>query len=213
MCVHKQGITIQTCLKHRVETDVCTHTRNHHPNMFETQNRVETDACTPTSHYNPTSCRQKDECMGTNGCAVWTLQHYFPCHPCLCSMNWCKFVWGNPCKAIETFFHRGFLPLGLLVLDAFLSFCRVEELGEGFGCVIFPRLFISWRNLQLSPLEHCPLRERIVLGKGAKVLIRESAQGTCPPHHGRRRWRTREWKGRWERRWTAKCGMRRRREY
>ena len=21
----------------------------------------------------------------TNGCAVWTLQHYVPCHPCLCS--------------------------------------------------------------------------------------------------------------------------------
>ena len=28
--------------------------------------------------------------------------------------------------------------------------------------------------------------ERIVLGKGAKVLIRESAQGSCPPRHGRR---------------------------
>ena len=28
------------------------------------------------------------------------------------------------------------------------------------------------------------LCERIVLGKGARVLIRESAQGICPPHHG-----------------------------
>ena len=28
--------------------------------------------------------------------------------------------------------------------------------------------------------------ERMVLGKRAKVLIRESAQGMCPPHHGRR---------------------------
>ena len=28
--------------------------------------------------------------------------------------------------------------------------------------------------------------ERVVLGKGAKVLISESAEGTCPPHHGRR---------------------------
>ena len=27
--------------------------------------------------------------------------------------------------------------------------------------------------------------ERVVLGKGSKVLISESAQGTCPPHHGR----------------------------
>ena len=50
-----------------------------------------------------------------------------------------------------------FCPLGLLVLDAFLSFCRVEELGERFGCVVFARLLISWRKLQLSPLEHCPL--------------------------------------------------------
>ena len=51
----------------------------------------------------------------------------------------------------------GPLPLGLLVPDAFLSFCRVEELGEGFGWVVFARLLISWRKLQLSPLEHCPL--------------------------------------------------------
>ena len=29
--------------------------------------------------------------------------------------------------------------------------------------------------------------ERIVLDKGAKVLISECAQGICPPHHGRRR--------------------------
>ena len=27
--------------------------------------------------------------------------------------------------------------------------------------------------------------ERVVLGKGAKVLISESAQGICPPHRGR----------------------------
>ena len=58
--------------------------------------------------------------------------------------------------------HRDFLPLvlfplGLRVLDAFLSFCRMKELGERFGCVNFARLFISWRKLQLSPFEHCPL--------------------------------------------------------
>ena len=41
--------------------------------------------------------------------------------------------------ANDTFFHLGLLPLGLLVLDAFLSLCRVEELGEGFGCVVFAR--------------------------------------------------------------------------
>ena len=37
----------------------------------------------------------------------------------------------------------GLFPLGLRVLDAFLSFCRVEGLGEGFGCVDFARLLIS----------------------------------------------------------------------
>ena len=54
--------------------------------------------------------------------------------------------------------------------------------------------------------------ERIVLGKGAKVLIRKSAQGSCPPH-GRRMWRTSEWKGRWERRWRAKSRRESRWEY
>ena len=32
-----------------------------------------------------------------------------------------------------------------------------EELGDGFSCVIFARWMTSWRKLQLSPLEHCPL--------------------------------------------------------
>ena len=53
--------------------------------------------------------------------------------------------------------------------------------------------------------------ERIVLGKGAKVLIRRSAQGSCLPH-GRRKWRPGEWKGRWERRWKAKSRRESRRE-
>ena len=39
----------------------------------------------------------------------------------------------------------------------FLILPRMKELGEGFGCVDFARLSISWRKLQLSPLEHCPL--------------------------------------------------------
>ena len=50
-----------------------------------------------------------------------------------------------------------FLPPGLLVLDAFFTLCCVEDLGQGFGCVDFARLFISCRKLQLSPFEHCPL--------------------------------------------------------
>ena len=72
-------------------------------------------------------------------------------------MEWCKFPWGNPCTAVETFFHLGLFPLGLLVLDAFLTFCRMKEFGEGFGCVDFAHLLISCRKLQVSPLEHCPL--------------------------------------------------------
>ena len=57
-------------------------------------------------------------------------------------MDWYKFLLGNPCRAIETFYHWDF-PLGLRVLDAFFTLCRVEELGEGFGCVDFARLLIS----------------------------------------------------------------------
>ena len=51
----------------------------------------------------------------------------------------------------------GLLPLGLRVLDVFRSSCCMKEFGDVFDCVIFPRLLISWRKLQLSPLEHCPL--------------------------------------------------------
>ena len=67
-------------------------------------------------------------------------------------MSHCKFLWGNPCRAIETFYRWDFF-----LLDAFLSFCCMKEFGGEFGCVIFPRLSVSWRKLQLSPLEHCPL--------------------------------------------------------
>ena len=47
------------------------------------------------------------------------------------------------------------LLLGFLVLDAFLTAQRSSE--DRFGCVIFARLSTSWRKLQLSPLEHCPV--------------------------------------------------------
>ena len=70
-------------------------------------------------------------------------------------MNWCKFLWGISCRDNRNILPLGLFPLGLLVLDAFLSFCRVEELGERFGCVVFARLLISWRKRQVSPLEHC----------------------------------------------------------
>ena len=35
------------------------------------------------------------------------------------------------------------LPPGHLDLDAFLTLCCMEDLGEGFGCVNFARLLIS----------------------------------------------------------------------
>ena len=72
-------------------------------------------------------------------------------------MNWCKFLWGNPCRAIETFNDWESCLWDFWFSMHFLSFCCMKELGEGFGCVNFARLWISWRKLQLSPLEHCPL--------------------------------------------------------
>ena len=66
-------------------------------------------------------------------------------------MNWCKFLWGDPCRAIETSFHWDFAS------GTSGSRCISLELGEGFGWVVFARLLISWRKLQLSPLEHCLL--------------------------------------------------------
>ena len=71
-------------------------------------------------------------------------------------MNWCKFLWGNPCTAIEPFYHWDFSS-GLRILDAFLSFCCMNELGEGFGCVDFARILISCRKLQLSPSGTLPV--------------------------------------------------------
>ena len=43
--------------------------------------------------------------------------------------------------------------------------------------------FSGLRDVVVVGLITC---ERVVLGKGAKVLISESAQGVCPPHRGRR---------------------------
>ena len=73
---------------------------------------------------------------------------------------------------------------------------------------------LRFRRRLSSRAPQCSTKcERIVLGKGAKVLIRESAQGTFHPHHGRRGWRTGDCKGRWERRWKAKSRRESRREY
>ena len=60
-------------------------------------------------------------------------------------------------KAIETFLSLGLFPLGLLVLDAFLSVCCMKEFGDGFGCVIFPRLLISCRKLPIVSFHTLPV--------------------------------------------------------
>ena len=43
-------------------------------------------------------------------------------------------------------------------------------------------MYGSLRDVVVVGLKTC---ERVVLGKSAKVLISESAQGICPPHPGR----------------------------
>ena len=59
------------------------------------------------------------------------------------------------------------------VLEEASSMRIVHELGGGKLLNLRMQWFNTW----------C---ERVVLGKGAKVVIGESAQGTCPPHHARR---------------------------
>ena len=64
-----------------------------------------------------------------------------------------KVILARPSRRSTT----GLLPLGLLVLDDFRSFCCMKEFGDICDCVIFPRLLTSWRRLQVSPVIHCPL--------------------------------------------------------
>ena len=59
--------------------------------------------------------------------------------------------------AIETFYHWGFFSWDFGFSTHFRSLRCMKEFGDGFGCVIVPRLLTSWRKLQLSPLENCPL--------------------------------------------------------
>ena len=63
-------------------------------------------------------------------------------------MNWCTFLWGNSCKAIETFYHWD---------SRRISHFAAWKNSETDSVVIFARLLISWKKLQVSPLEHCPL--------------------------------------------------------
>ena len=58
------------------------------------------------------------------------------------------------CNWRYTLYTLGLLPLGLRVLDAFRLLCCMKEFGDGFDDATFPRFFISWRKLQLSPFTH-----------------------------------------------------------
>ena len=58
--------------------------------------------------------------------------------------------------AMETFFHWD-CPLGLRVLDAFLSLCCMKEFGDGFGChfstlidIVAETTIVSFRTLPVG---------------------------------------------------------------
>ena len=65
---------------------------------------------------------------------------------------------GQSLHGSRAIFPLGLLPLGLLVLDAFLTLCCVEDLGEEFGCVDFCALIhivtgtaiVSFRTLPVG---------------------------------------------------------------
>ena len=76
-------------------------------------------------------------------------------------MSYCKFLQGNPCKAIETFYRWVFFPLGLRVLDDFRSFCCMKEFGDGFDGVTFPRLFISCNCLLSHTARWSPIANNL----------------------------------------------------
>ena len=72
-------------------------------------------------------------------------------------MSYCKFLWGNPCKAIETFYHWDFFLWDFEFSMIFDHSAAWKNSETEFDGVTFPRLLISWRKLQLSPFTHCPL--------------------------------------------------------
>ena len=74
-----------------------------------------------------------------------------------CRMSYCKFLWGNPCRAIETFYHWDFFlwDFGFSMIFAHSAAWKNSEKNSAVS--FFARLLTSWRKLQLFPLEHCPL--------------------------------------------------------
>ena len=72
-------------------------------------------------------------------------------------MSYCKIPLRYSLQGHRDILPLGLLPLGLRVLDTFRSLCCMKEWRDGFDGELFPRLFIPWRELQLSPFTHCPL--------------------------------------------------------
>ena len=60
-------------------------------------------------------------------------------------MELCKFLWGNPCTAVEPFSHLGFCLQDSWFSMHFFTFCCIEYPGEGFGCVNFARFACDLR--------------------------------------------------------------------
>ena len=71
-------------------------------------------------------------------------------------MNWCKFLWGNPCRAIDTFFHWDSC-LCDFGFSALFTHSASWKNSEKDSAVSIPHAYGYRRKLQLSPLEHCPL--------------------------------------------------------
>ena len=55
-------------------------------------------------------------------------------------MNWCKFLWGNPCMAIETFFHWCFYLWDFGSSMVFAHSACMKEFGDGFDGELFTTL-------------------------------------------------------------------------
>ena len=74
-----------------------------------------------------------------------------------CKMSYCKFLWGNPYKAIGTFYHSDFYLWDFGSSMVFAHSAAWKNSETDLMVNFFRRLSISWRKLQLFPFTHCPL--------------------------------------------------------
>ena len=71
-------------------------------------------------------------------------------------MNWCKFLWGNPCIAIETFFHWDSC-LWDFGYSTHFSHSAAWKSSETDSIVIFARLKTLWRKLEIVSFRTRPV--------------------------------------------------------